>query len=72
MQHEPGTVSQWAARAHQIAAHAGDTVQQLALRTAAAELERAAAALRDAHAYAEEAGVPALVEATRALQHVTA
>ncbi|MFB7327384.1 hypothetical protein [Streptomyces sp. NPDC056190] len=72
MQHEPGTVSQWAARARQVAAHASDPVKQLALRTAAAELDRAAAALRDAHAYAEEAGTPVLVEATRALQHVTA
>ncbi|MFJ3248417.1 hypothetical protein [Streptomyces sp. NPDC086782] len=72
MQHEPGTVSQWAARARQIAAHVGDPVKQLALRAAAAELDRAAAALRDAHAYAEEAGAAVLTDATRALQHTTA
>ncbi|MGW0956730.1 hypothetical protein [Streptomyces sp. NPDC002545] len=72
MQHEPGTARQWADRARQIAAHAGDPIQQQALRTVAAELDRADAALRAAYGYAEEAGVPALAEATRTLQHVTA
>ncbi|MGW4047358.1 hypothetical protein [Streptomyces sp. NPDC004721] len=72
MQHEPGTARQWADRARQAAAHASDPIQQQALRTVAAELDRADAALRAAYGYAEESGVAGLTQATRALQHTTA